>query len=70
MKEEVRLNQALYSSVMVFDQNRQNSRTENGERVYYTSPRGFETKENGSMEFHYYAPFRFISRLLFIVVAF
>ena len=56
MKEDVRLNQALYSSVMVFDQNRQNSRMENGERVYFTSPRGFETTDDGSMVFHYYAP--------------
>ena len=56
MKEDVRLNQALYSSVMVFDQNRQNSRMEDGERVYFTSPRGFETTDDGSMVFHYYAP--------------
>ena len=54
MKEEVRLNQALYSSVMVFDQNRQNSRMENGERVFFTAPRGFETNEDGSRKISYF----------------
>jgi len=56
MKEEVRLNQALFSSMMSFDFNRHTIRMENGERVPYTAPYGAVTTEDGGMEFNFYAP--------------
>ena len=54
-------NQALFSSVMVFDQNRFNSRLTvdaqgNRVREAYTAPYGAVTLPDGGMRFSFFAP--------------
>ena len=61
MEKEYRENQALFSSVMVFDQNRHNYRVKtdaegNRVREAYTAPYGAVTLPDGGMRFSFYAP--------------
>lgn len=61
MKEELRLNQALFSSVIAFDQNRNNFHTKTQPdgtvtREPYYAPLGAYTDEDGGMIFNFYAP--------------
>lgn len=61
MNEEYRQNQALFSSVIVFDQNRNNVRVSSEpdgtlKREPYYAPLGAVTTKDGGMLFSFYAP--------------